>query len=301
MSAPSLAGERLVVAHLFPELLNLYGDLGNVNVLARRGEWRGLKVEVRPVGAGDDPPLDDVDLVFIGGGPDRDQVAVAKALGRLGPTLVEAVGRGTALLAVCGGYQNLGHVYRSELVGELAGPGLLDVSTDAPSNADRMVGGVVLRLPDGSPIAALGGPSAAAAGHPEAGGQITGFENHSGRTHLGAGAQPLGTVVVGYGNAGDGAEGVIAQPGEGGLGGLRIGTYLHGPLLPRNPHFADYLILSALRRHGVTELPSLDDRAEWDAHVSFAEHWRTVRRPTRSRSPIRRALHALDDLRGPAR
>jgi lipid II isoglutaminyl synthase (glutamine-hydrolysing) len=301
MTGPSPAARRLVMAHLFPELLNLYGDLGNIRVLVQRGRWRGYEVEVRSIGANDEPAFDDVDLVFIGGGQDRQQIAVARALERLAAPLAAAIGRGASLLAVCGGYQNLGHLYRSELVGELRGPGLLDVTTEATSNADRFVGGVVMELPADSPIAALGRESAAAAGHPEAALQLVGFENHSGRTHLGPGVRPLGRVRVGGGNDGEGAEGAITLPGEGGLDGLRIGTYLHGPLLSRNPHLADFLILSGLRHRGVTQLDPLDDRAEWAAHVAFADHWQTIPRPGRARGPLGRAVERFGNLLGPSR
>ena len=296
-------GRPIVVAHLFPELLNLYGDLGNIRVLVQRARWRGFDVVVRATSAdGDaDAAFDDVDIAFIGGGQDRQQITVARALERLQEPLTAAIAGGASLLAVCGGYQNLGHAYRSELVGELLGPGLLDVTSEAKSNADRFVGGVVLQLPADSPIAALGRESAGAAGHPEAAGQLVGFENHSGRTTLGSGVRQLGEVLVGRGNDGAGAEGAIAFPGEGGLAGLRIGTYLHGPLLPRNPHLADYLLLSALRGRGVTELEPIDDRAEWAAHAAFAAHWRTIRPPGQARTPFGRAAERLGNLLGPSR
>jgi CobQ-like glutamine amidotransferase family enzyme len=192
--------------------------------------------------------------------------------------VVDAVGAGAALLAVCGGYQNLGHRYRSALVGDLTGPGLLDVWTEAPAGAPRHVGGVIVELAAGSPIAALGHASAASAGMAGAEDQLVGFENHSGRTFLGAATQPLGRVVVGHGNNDrDGGEGMLALPGEGGLAGLRIGTYLHGPLLPRNPHLADYLLANARSLHGPREIGALPDDAEWRAHAAFAARWRAER------------------------
>jgi len=299
MTGPAPAAQRFVIAHLFPDFLNLYGDRGNIRVLEQRARWRGFEVEVRSIGANDVPALGDADVIFVGGGQDRQQIVVARSLDRLTAPLVDAVARGASLLAVCGGYQSLGHVYRSELVGVLNGPGLLDVTTEAASNADRFVGGVVVDLPGDSPIAALGRVSAEAAGHPEAARQLVGFENHSGHTRLGPGMRPLGTVRVGGGNAGDGIEGAIALPGEGGLEGLRVGTYLHGPLLPRNPHLADYLILSALRRRGAIALEPLDDRAEWAAHAAFASHWLAVERPGHARSPFGRARERLGNLLGP--
>jgi CobQ-like glutamine amidotransferase family enzyme len=280
MSLP-LAGERIVIGHLFADLLNLYGDHGNIATLVRRAEWRGAAVEVREIGADQGGALATVDIIFIGGGQDAQQITVAKGLEQLGGALLDAVGKGAALLAVCGGYQNLGHRFQSELAGELIGPGLLDVWTEAPVGAARRVGGVVIELAKGSPIAAAGRASAAAAGVAGAETHLVGFENHSGRTYLSAGTRPLGRVLVGYGNNDrDAAEGMIAFPGEGGLAGLRIGTYLHGPLLPRNPHLADYLLGRALDRNGSMELTALPDEGEWLAHTTFAARW-NVERATR--------------------
>ena len=300
MTLPAARAGRLVVVHLFPELLNLYGDLGNVRVLVRRAQWRGFDVEVRSIGANDARAIGDADIVFIGGGQDKQQIAVAHALERLGPSLMETIAEGASLLAVCGGFQNLGHRYRSDLVGDLRGPGLLDVATWAGSNTSRLVGGVVMRLAQDSPITALGIASARAAGHANSAGLLVGFENHSGRTRLSPQARPLGRVVVGGGNEGRGYEGIISMPGEGGLAGLRIGTYLHGPVLPRNPHLADFLILSAMKRRGITELSPLDDRAEWAAHAAFAAHWLSLRRPALAPSIVGRIAQRIDNLAGPS-
>jgi CobQ-like glutamine amidotransferase family enzyme len=279
-----LSGERLVVAHVLPELLNLYGDRGNVRALVQRATWRGLDVEVRSVGRDDGHRLTDADVLFLGGGPDRQQVAVASALQVLGARICDVIAEGAALLAVCGGFQNLGHVYRSALVGELRGPGVLDVSTDAPLEGRRLVGGVIVELAADSPIAGIGRASAAAAGFGGEEGSIVGFENHGGRTHRAPGVPELGHVPLGHGNDGeDGTEGVLLAPGTGGLRGLRIGTYLHGPLLPRNPHLADFILLSALARRGVAGLDPLADRAEWSAHAAFAATW--SRRAARAARP----------------
>jgi len=290
----------VVVVHLFPDLLNLYGDSGNVRVIAQRCRWRGFDVDVRAAGAADGQALAGADIVFIGGGQDRQQVAVARGLERLAGPLRDAIAEGASLVAVCGGYQNLGHDYRSPLVGQLAGPGLLDVRTTAAADSPRSVGGVVVQLPDGSPIAELGRSSAERAGHRAAAAELVGFENHSGQTVLGPGARDLGSVVVGNGNDDRGREGFIAMPGEGGMGGLRIGTYLHGPIMPRNPHLADFVILSALRRRGVGELAPLDDRSEWAAHAAFADHWRILRRPSQASSPVRRLIDRVGSLLGPS-
>jgi CobQ-like glutamine amidotransferase family enzyme len=262
---------RLVIAHLFPDLLNLYGDRGNIAALTQRARWRGIEVEIRAVDADDGSRLAAADIVFIGGGQDHQQIAVARGLERLGRPLHEAVARGASLVAVCGGYQNVGHGYRSVHVGDLVGPGLLDVWTDAPPGANRIVGDVAVNLQPDSPIVAIGRDSAARAGFDGEEQTIVGFENHSGRTLLGPGAQPLGQVLPGHGNTGqDGGEGAIALPGSGGLAGLRIGTYLHGPVLPRNPHLADFVLACAVARHGMTSLPPLPDDHEWAAHATRA-------------------------------
>ena len=271
--------ERLRIVHLFPELLNLYGDRGNIATLAQRARWRGLDVEICPINATSAGLSIAADIIFIGGGPDHMQVGVAHALTQMEGSLARAISDGAALLAVCGGFQNLGDVYRSLLAGNLPGPGLFDAWTEAPDGARRIVGGVVVELEPGSPIAALGRASAAAAGFAGQEDTIVGFENHSGRTFLGHRVRALGRVGRGHGNNGvDGSEGVIALPGEAGLAGLRVGTYLHGPLLPRNPHLADFILASVLARRGMTELAALSDDAEWAAHAAFADRWHPARR-----------------------
>lgn len=270
--------ELIRIVHLFPELLNLYGDRGNVATLANRARWRGFAVEVEAIEATATGRPIRADIIFIGGGPDQLQVGVARALARMEGSLARAVLDGAALLAVCGGFQNLGYQFRSSLVGSLSGPGLFDVSTDAPESTRRMVGGVVARLDETSPIASMGRASATAAGFAGQEQTIVGFENHGGRTTLGARVHVLGHVDRGHGNNGvDGGEGVIALPGEAGLAGLRIGTYLHGPLLPRNPHLADFILASVLERRGIVGLAELSDGAEWASHAAFAARW--VARP----------------------
>ena len=262
------------IVHLFPDLLNLYGDRGNVVTLANRARWRGFDVEVESVEASAAGSAIRADIIFIGGGPDHMQIGVARTLARMESSLAQAVADGAALLAVCGGYQNLGYHYRSPKVGTLPGPGLFDAATEGSDTARRMVGGVVVTLPDASPIAAMGRASASAAGFAGQEATIVGFENHSGRTFLGERVRTLGTVGPGHGNNGiDGGEGVISLPGEAGLAGLRIGTYLHGPLLPRNPHLADFILLSVLAPRGIETLAPLSDDAEWVGHRAFADRW----------------------------
>lgn len=268
---------RLRILHLFPDVLRFYGDGGNVNCLVERAEARSIRTSVDLVNVGADrlPPAD---LIFIGGGQDREQVTVARELERLEDQLVDLVANGAALLAVCGGYQNLGTRFRTSRGVELACPGLFPVSTDGSAGDQRLVGPVLARL---HPV--LGSTrddtSGAARDHAERP-TVVGFENHGGRTVLDAGARPLATIEHGHGNNGrDGTEGVLLLPGEGGMRGLRIGTYLHGPLLPRNPHVADALIAAALFRGEA--LAPLDDHLEWAAHRAASTRMRRTDRNDR--------------------
>lgn len=211
----------LRIAHLFPDLLNLYGDGGNIITLTKRCAWRGVPVEVMPVLFGERPSFAEVDLVFIGGGSDREQKIVCDQLHGVGEELRSYVADDGVLLAVCGGYQLLGHNY---LMGneELEGLGLVDLHTDR--GAPRLIGNVMVQ--------------SALATHP-----IVGYENHGGRTHLGAGVEPLGRVLHGHGNNGvTGEEGCWYRN--------VIGTYIHGPLLPKNPELADWLLAKAWMRAG---------------------------------------------------
>jgi CobQ-like glutamine amidotransferase family enzyme len=229
------------VCHLYPEHLNIYADRGNMAVLRRRCAWRALDFELLECGPGD--PLPDADLYYLGGGQDRDQRLIeTDLLGRAGD-LTAAVADGASVLAVCGGYQMLGHAYRGHQGDELRGLGLVDLTTEA--GATRLIGNITVRceLVPGEPRT------------------LVGFENHAGRTHLGAGVEPLGRVLHGGGNNGeDGFEGVRS-------GGI-LGTYVHGPLLPKNPWLADHLIAMVLKRHGEpAELPPLDDALELEAHA----------------------------------
>jgi hypothetical protein len=233
---------RLLCGHLYPDYLNIYADRGNIAVLRRRAGWRGIQLDVAEVGLGVPVP-DDVDLLYVGGGQDREQALVAADLAARGRELAEAVARGVAALAVCGGYQLLGRFYRDRSGAELPGAAVLPLWTEAGER--RMIGDILLEcdLPGAGPRT------------------LAGFENHGGRTYLEPGAEPLGRVVAGFGNNGeDGLEGCVL--------GRAIGTYLHGPLLPRNPWLADWLIAQALaRRLGeAPELEPLPDRLERRAH-----------------------------------
>ena len=230
----------LRVCHLYPEHLNIYADRGNIAVLRARCEWRGIGFEATGCGPGD--PLPAADLYYVGGGQDRDQLLVADDLVGRAAGLRAAIDGGAWLLAVCGGYQMLGHYYRGHHGDEIRGTGLVDLVTEAGDT--RMIGNIAIdcELRPGEPMT------------------VVGFENHAGRTRLGEGVRPLGRVLQGHGNNGrDGAEGVLA--------GRIVGTYIHGPLLPKNPALADVLIAEALRRRsGEVELEPLDDRLEHSAH-----------------------------------
>ena len=222
----------MVIGHLYPDYLNIYADRGNMAVLERRAAWRGIGFEYRTIGLGEPVSPGEHDLYYIGGGQDREQALVARDLEAKGPALIEAVANGAAFLAVCGGYQLLGRYYRDRSGAELPGIGLLPHHTVAGER--RMIGDVLLECEL----------------EPGERRPLAGFENHAGRTYLDEGAQPLGRVVAGFGNNGkDGFEGARIEGA--------VGTYLHGPLLPRNPWLADWLLARALARK-VGEAPQLN-------------------------------------------
>jgi CobQ-like glutamine amidotransferase family enzyme len=230
----------LRVCSLYPELMNIYADRGNIAVLRARCEWRGLGFELAGASLGDPVDPGAHDLFYMGGGQDRDQVAVAHDMAATKRhALHAAAARGAVVLAVCGGYQLLGHSY--QLGGDqLPGVGLVDLRT-VREPGPRLIGNCAIEADLGT------GPRV-----------IAGFENHGGRTYLGAGERALGRVLAGHGNNGrDGFEGVHR--------GNVIGTYLHGPLLPKNVWLADRLIELALR---VQLEPLPDDELERGAHAS---------------------------------
>jgi lipid II isoglutaminyl synthase (glutamine-hydrolysing) len=235
--------ETLRVCALYPQLMNIYADRGNLLLLQRRCEWRGIGFELTASDLGEPLDADAADLFYVGGGQDRDQRLCALDLAEVKREgLHAAADRGAALLAVCGGYQLLGHSY--ELGDEtLPGAGLVDLRT-VRSDGPRLIGNVAIEVD-------LGGQ----AGGPRV---LAGFENHGGRTQLGPGAEPLGKVLRGHGNDGAGRF-------EGVRRGNVIGTYLHGPLLPKNVWLADWLIARALGRD--EPLAPLDDALEAAAHV----------------------------------
>jgi lipid II isoglutaminyl synthase (glutamine-hydrolysing) len=234
---------KVVVGHLYPDYLNIYADRGNMAVLERRAAWRGIGFDYRTVGIGQHVHPGEHDLLYVGGGQDREQALVAEDLALKGEGVREAVSDGAALLAVCGGYQLLGRFYRERGGAELPGIGLFPHHTIAGER--RMIGDVLLEceLEQGKRRS------------------LAGFENHAGRTVLDAGAEPLGRVVAGFGN--DGESGF-----EGCRLGRAVGTYLHGPLLPRNAWFADWLLAQALAHRSGGQPPHLeplDDDLEEEA------------------------------------
>jgi len=233
---PSMPDLR--IAHLYAQFLNIYGDRGNIITLRQRASWRGVDVLVQSIGLGEEIDPEYFDLFFIGGGQDKQQQIIAEDLVKRASTLKKATDAGAVMLTVCGGYQLLGHYYKPHDGAELKGISLIDAYTVAGNR--RMIGNVVIRMENGE--------------------TLVGFENHSGKTFLGKDVPPLGKVLSGNGNNGeDGYEGCAS--------GNVYGTYLHGSLLPKNPKFADELIVKAVsRRHNNFKLEPLADLLENAAH-----------------------------------
>jgi CobQ-like glutamine amidotransferase family enzyme len=242
---------KLTIHHLYADMMNLYGDRGNVISLKKRCEWRGIPVEVVDVNMGEGINPTGCDLFLFGGGQDREQGLLVEDLaGRKGEALRSIVEDGGVVLGVCGGYQLMGHYYETPEGEKLPGIGVFDAYT-VPRKPDeeRLIGNVLARVrapEDGQPR------------------EIVGFENHGGRTHLGD-TEPLAEIIAGHGNNGeDGTEGARRLNA--------YGTYLHGSLLPKNPWLTDQLILNAARRVDESfELEPLDDAAERAAFESVAQ------------------------------
>jgi CobQ-like glutamine amidotransferase family enzyme len=235
----------LRVCALYPDLMNIYADRGNMLMLERRCAWRGIGFALTAAGLGESVDPDAHDLFYLGGGQDRDQQLVAQDLfDSKREALHAAADRGAVVMGICGGIQLLGDHY--ELGTErVPGIGLVDLHTVRAIDGTRLIGNVAIEVE----LPGLEGPRV-----------LAGFENHGGRTHLAAGEAPLGRVLKGHGN--DGRSGF-----EGVLRGTVVGTYLHGPLLPKNAWFADWLMATALGVEPGTLTP-LDDRLEDAAHQS---------------------------------
>ena len=228
--------KTLRIGHLYPKLLNIYGDIGNIITLKKRCEWRGIGVNIDEIGIGDD--IGEHDLYFIGGGQDAQQIEVANELQKHKEFLTSERDRGAVFLGICGGYQLMGHYYKPHDGDELKGISLLDAYTVAGNK--RFIGNVTVQTDIVTPNT------------------LVGFENHSGLTYLQGDTKPIGTMIVGNGNNGqDKTEGAIYKN--------VFGTYLHGSFLPKNPHFADYLIELALGE----KLAPIDDTVENSAHLSL--------------------------------
>ncbi len=223
---------KLVIGYLYPDLMNIYGDTGNIIALQKRAQWRGIEVQVKNISIGDKLKKGECDIFFFGGGQDQQQELVAKDLIKKAHILKQEIERGVPLLAICGGYQLLGDFYKPHKGPRLPGIGLFPAYTVA--SYDRMIGNIVIDSQFG---------------------KLVGFENHSGKTYLKPGNQPLGQVIKGFGNNGeDKTEGCVYKNA--------IGCYMHGSLLPKNPHLADWLLEKALK----IKLEPLDDSLELQAH-----------------------------------
>jgi len=235
---------KLTIGWLYPRQMSTYGDRGNILTLYQRCVWRGIDSRVKEIGLKEKIDPKEIDLYFFGGGQDVAQIEVSKDLQKYKRgALEEAAGGGATFLSICGGYQLLGHYYKLADGSELTGIGILDVFTNAGEK--RMIGNIVIETNVSIP-----------------GRNLVGFENHSGKTYLGKKAVQLGKVIIGYGNNGEDRT-------EGAIQGNIFGCYLHGPVLPKNPRFADYLIEKSLnQRYGDIKLKELDDSLEAAAHDS---------------------------------
>lgn len=232
---------KLVIGYLYGDLMNIYGDTGNITALQKRAQWRGIEVEVKNISLKDKLKAGECDLFFFGGGQDQAQEAVSKDLTSTdkGIIIKSEIEKGVPLLSICGGYQLLGDYYHPHQGDKLKGINLFPTYTVA--SFDRMIGNIVIKS--------------------ETFGDLVGFENHSGKTYLKEEAKPLGKVIKGFGNNGD-------DKLEGCLYKNAIGCYMHGSLLPKNPVLADWLLQKALevKYKKVIALKKLDDELENKAH-----------------------------------
>ncbi len=250
---------KITIGYLYPDLMNIYGDTGNIIALKKRSQWRGIEVEVRSINTGDEHKASIVDLYFFGGGQDQQQELVAGDLveSSKGKVIKQDVERGVPLLSICGGYQLLGEYYQPHQGARLKGVGLFPAYTVA--SYDRMIGNIVIRVQGIGYSDKNTNPQT-----PNPKPYLVGFENHSGKTYLKSGAQPLGKVIKGFGNNGeDQTEGCIYKNA--------IGCYMHGSLLPKNPRLTDWLLQKALEvKYGKKmELEPLDDSLENKAHKTI--------------------------------
>lgn len=255
----------LKICHLYPDLMDTYGDKGNIIAISKRCQWRGFKTTLTRISIGDRLNPEKYDIYFFGGGQDRQQTIVGPDLQKKSKDIKKAIENGAVLLSICGGYQLLQNYFKTLDGIEIRGIGLFDAHT--LGSTTRMIQNLWIDLEENlvKEIKEI---------YPTIdNGQLTtdliGFENHSGKTYLGKNLKPLGKVIKGAGNNGeDQTEGAVYKNA--------FGCYLHGSLLPKNPHFADYLISRALeRRYGQIKLKALDDSIEWQAHHTAIKRTRS--------------------------
>lgn len=237
--------KQLIIGWLYPQLMNVYGDRGNITTLVKRAEWRKIKTEVKYLNPGFSiKEFKKCDLLLMGGAQDRQQTIVNEDLKRIKSTLLEMIENGIPGLYICGGFQFLGNFYKEADGTVVDGLGIFDLHTENPGeDKPRLIGNIAVQT--NKPLTINHQPLT-----------VVGFENHGGRTYLGEKITPMGKVLKGYGNDENGWEGAIYKNS--------FGTYMHGPILPKNPHFSDYLIKLALE---TDELEPLDDSLEWKAHT----------------------------------
>ncbi|OGH19457.1 MAG: hypothetical protein A3F31_01845 [Candidatus Levybacteria bacterium RIFCSPHIGHO2_12_FULL_38_12] len=263
---------NLTIGWLYPDLMSTYGDRGNIIVFEKRCQWRKIDIEVKKLDVGFSMyELERCDLLFMGGAQDRQQTIIAKDLKDKTHVFKDIINRNMPGLYICGAYQFLGNYYKEADGAIIPGLEILDLYTENPGpNHPRLIGNILIEL---DPV--ILGTQNAAQRTPESDSRqvrmttLVGFENHGGRTYLGLGVKPLGKVKVGFGNNGkDGTEGAVYKNS--------FGTYLHGPILPKNPHFADMLIKIALERKykKPIDLSPLEDALELNAHETVVKKLR---------------------------
>jgi CobQ-like glutamine amidotransferase family enzyme len=250
--------KEIRICHLYPDLLNLYGDRGNIACMRKRLEWRGIKPLVTEIVTGDTPDFSDYDIVLLGGGSDREQAIVCNNLLKDKKDIRGYVEEGGVLIAVCGGYQLLGEYYQTNSE-KIEGLGLVPLHTI--QGEGRLIGNIVLE-------------------NPKFKDKIVGFENHGGRTYVEEGIKPFGKVLYGFGNNdennSDHNQSAENERYEGVIYKNIIGTYLHGPLLPKNPEICDYLLGRALeKKYGIGNLTPLPDENEKKANAYIVDRFTT--------------------------
>ncbi len=258
--------KTLTIGWLYPKQMSTYGDRGNVLTLWQRAKWRGIEVEVKDINLGDPINPTAYDLFFFGGGQDQAQDQIARDLSEKKDALRKAMRLGSGCLGICGGYQLFGHFYRPHTGDDLPGLGILDVTTIASNQ--RMIGNIVVESREELGIAS---DKFLVGFENQQSRFLVGFENHSGKTFVGKRAKPLGRVTIGSGNNGEDRT-------EGAFEGNVFGCYLHGPVLPKNPAFADLLLQRALsRKYPGFKLEKLDDVEENQTHASVINRAREVK------------------------